>query len=113
MMNGRGRAHEECYAEEFYEPLQKSLELVFGERAPPAPGFICLLKEVVVEDGNKLPGSCCLDVLYEMGGDNWGHAVRKFIGVLVASSFLPFSFLFFFLIHQGCSLSLITVRLLE
>jgi hypothetical protein len=71
---------------------------------PPAHGFICGLNEAVVEDGKKVPGSFCFKLLYEMGDDNWGHAVRKFIGVLVASFYL----LSFFLTHQQCcSLSLI------
>jgi hypothetical protein len=72
-MDGMGEAHLVCNTRHIYEPLLQSVELVFGEQ--PSKGFICGIKEAVVEDGKRLPGSCCLDAPYEMSGDEWGRPV--------------------------------------
>ena len=52
-------AHKECLADEFNGPIGHSLELVFGLDA--SPGFICGVKDAVVNDNKQLPGFCCLD----------------------------------------------------
>jgi hypothetical protein len=59
--------------EEYYNKITTGFELVFGKR--PSVGFICGVKEAVVNDGKKLPGYCCLDAPYQLNNSNWGNAV--------------------------------------
>jgi hypothetical protein len=50
-----------------------ALELVFGDK--PSIGFICGIKEAVVNDNEAMPGYCCLDAPYQLDGDQWGREV--------------------------------------
>ena len=68
-------AHKECLADEFNGPIGNSLELVFGLDA--SPGFICGVKDAVVNDNKELPGFCCLDAPFQLPDDYWGHEVCK------------------------------------
>ena len=68
-------AHKECLADEFNGPIGHSLELVFGLDA--SPGFICGVKDAVVNDNKQLPGFCCLDAPFQLADDYWGHEVRR------------------------------------
>ena len=67
-----------CLRDNFYEPIDQSLQLVFGSN--PSPGFICGVKDAVKaytkNDGKALPGYCCLDAPYELGNEHWGYKVR-------------------------------------
>ena len=58
-----------------FAPLQTALELVFGSHT--SPGFICGIKDAVVNDGVPMPGTCCLDAPYELDGKNWGQPVSE------------------------------------
>ena len=66
-------AYKECLADHFNEPIGRSLELVFVFSA--SPGYICGIKEAVVDDGKPLPGYCCLDAPFQLDGEYWGHQV--------------------------------------
>ena len=67
-------AHKECLADEFNGPIGHSLELVFGVDA--SPGFICGVKDAVVNNNKELPGFCCLDAPFQLPDAYWGHEVR-------------------------------------
>ena len=67
-VEARQNAIEDC---DRFGPIQKALELVFGEKT--SPGFICGIKEAVVNEGVAMPGTCCLDAPYELDGDHWGQ----------------------------------------
>ncbi|CAB9527659.1 expressed unknown protein [Seminavis robusta] len=55
-----------------YKTVQEGFAMVFGEKV--SVGFVCGIKEVVVEKGpEKFPGTCCLDTPYDGNGDNWGR----------------------------------------
>ena len=49
---------EKCLKDTFYGPIEYGFELVFG--ANTSPGFVCGVKEAVIEHSEKLPGFCCL-----------------------------------------------------
>jgi hypothetical protein len=59
--------------EGYYDAITKGLARVFGAKT--SVGFICGIKEGVVEDGNKLPGYCCLDAPYQLDNNYWGSEV--------------------------------------
>ena len=73
---------------DFFEPIGKGLELVFGEK--PSPGFICGIKDAMLEDDKPFPGSCCLDAPFELDGDNWGHAVSRTANMICQSNKKPY-----------------------
>jgi hypothetical protein len=58
---------------DYYNTITKGFELVFGDK--PSVGFICGIKEAVVNKGKKLPGECCLDAPYQLDYSNWGNKV--------------------------------------
>mmetsp|Transcript_84099 Transcript_84099/g.126082 ORF Transcript_84099/g.126082 Transcript_84099/m.126082 type:complete len:1454 (+) Transcript_84099:272-4633(+) len=58
-------------ASDYLEKIQYGLGLVFGERRS-TPGYVCGIKSAVVDEGKSLPGTCCLDAPYELGGGDWG-----------------------------------------
>lgn len=60
---------EDCQST-FFGAMREGLELVFGDRT--STGFICGMKEVIVNDEKEMPGTCCLDAPYELSGDDWG-----------------------------------------
>ncbi|CAB9521592.1 expressed unknown protein [Seminavis robusta] len=64
----REKAIKEC---DRFGPVQTALDLVFGSQT--SPGFICGIKDAIVNDGVPMPGSCCLDAPYELDGDLWGQ----------------------------------------
>ena len=66
--------------------LQVALELVFGEDTN--PGYICGVEDSVVNDGGSMPGYCCLDAPYELGGGDWGYEVRSAIKFILCTMFL-------------------------
>jgi hypothetical protein len=53
--------------------ITKALELVFGDK--PSVGFICGIKEAVVNGNEAMPGYCCLDAPYQLDEDQWGREV--------------------------------------
>ena len=65
---------EQCLAEDVNSAFSRSIELAFGFKA--SPGFICGIKDAVVNGSKKLPGRCCLDAPFELTGTQWGHEVR-------------------------------------
>jgi hypothetical protein len=38
-------------------------------------GFICGIKEAVVNEAADLPGFCCLDAPYQLDNEDWGNEV--------------------------------------
>ena len=71
------KAYNECLREKLYEPIDTSLELVFGSK--PSIGFICGIKDAVRQysknDGKALPGHCCLDAPFQLDDQHWGYEV--------------------------------------
>jgi hypothetical protein len=59
--------------EEYYNTITNGFDLVFGAKS--SIGFICGVKEAVVEDGKNLPGYCCLDAPYQLSNAHWGSSV--------------------------------------
>jgi hypothetical protein len=62
----------EIYAD-YYDRITKGFELVFGNR--PSVGFICGIKEAVVNHQADLPGYCCMDAPFQLDNANWGNEV--------------------------------------
>lgn len=68
-----GNLTDKCVPE-FFEPISKGLELVFGGK--PSVGFICGVRDAIVDDGKQIPGTCCLDAPFQLDGDNWGNEYK-------------------------------------
>ncbi|CAB9501422.1 activity domain protein [Seminavis robusta] len=61
---------EECISNSF-SLFDDALSLVFGGK--PSPGFICGIREAVVDQNKPFPGKCCLDAPFQLESDDWGH----------------------------------------
>ncbi|CAB9517861.1 Apolipoprotein(a) [Seminavis robusta] len=58
---------------EHFHQVQLGFGFVFGEKQ--STGFVCGIKDAVLNHDKSMPGHCCLDAPYENEGDDWG---RKF-----------------------------------
>jgi hypothetical protein len=80
LMEEIGEAQVECYGDAL-DVISQSLENVFGAKT--STGFICGIKEVIVEEGgggaDRMPGTCCLDAPYQLDGEKWGRSVSAFV----------------------------------
>ncbi|CAB9517870.1 expressed unknown protein [Seminavis robusta] len=56
----------------YFSLFDDGLSLVFGGK--PSPGYICGIKEAVVNQNKPMPGRCCLDAPFQLQDNDWGHA---------------------------------------